>query len=308
MTDFRVAADDYLATRRAMGYKLIYHGPLLRQFASHLEAVSAEHLTISHALSWARPSSGTTAVWAAARLGVVRGFARYLSALDPATEVPPVGLLPEPGHRIVPYIYSDRDVARLLEAAGRLHPEHRADTYQTVIALLAVTGMRVGEAVRLDQDDIDFEQGLLTIRNSKYGKSRQLPLHPSTLAALAAYVSRRDDRRPHQRTQSLLTSTVGTRLLRDNVSTVFPRLVRECGLQGMDGHRPPRLHDLRHTFAVRCVIGWYREGVDVEQHLSLLSTYLGHIAPSTTYWYLSAVPELLELIADRLDVAAEVRS
>lgn len=309
MTNFTAAAEDYLATRRAMGYKLAYHGSLLRQFVGHLEGAGAEHLTVCHALTWATQQSQAAPVWVAAKLGVVRGFARYLSALDPATEIPPVGLLTEPSHMIVPHIYSDGEVSRLLDAAGRLYPEHRADTYCTVIALLAVTGMRVGEAVRLDDDDIDFEQGLLTIRKSKYGKSRQLPLHPSTLAALAAYGQRRDLRRPRRKAPSFFTSTVGSRLLRDNVSTLFPRLVRKCGLTaGVAGRRPPRLHDLRHTFAVRCLIRWYRKGMEVEPRLPLLSTYLGHIAPSTTYWYLSAVPELLELIAERMEAAAEVRS
>lgn len=305
MTVFCSAAADYLATRRAMGYKLAYHGRLLGQFVAYLKAVDAEHLTITHALSWAKQPPDAAPVWRALRLGVVRGFARYLSALDPATEIPPVGLLPEPSHRVVPYIYSDEDIARLLEAAGRLSPEHRADTYQTLIGLATVTGMRVGEAVRLDRDDIDVDQGLLTIRNTKYGKSRQLPLHQSTLDALVAYARRRDDRRPRPKSPSLFTSTVGTRLLRDNVITVFPRLVRDAGLASPDLRRPPRLHDLRHTFAVRCVISWYRDGLEIERRLPLLSTYLGHVAPSSTYWYLSAVPELLELIADRLDAASE---
>lgn len=305
MTDFGSAATDYLATRRAMGYKLTYQGQMLGQFVDYLEGVGAEHLTITHALSWAKQPQDAAPVWWAVKLGMVRGFARYLSAFDPATEVPPVGLLPEPSHRIVPYIYSDQDIAWLLEAAGRLHPEHRADTYQTLIALVAVTGMRVGEAVRLDRDDIDFDQGLLTIRNTKFGKSRQLPLHPSTVEALAAYAHRRDQRRRKPIAPSLFTSTVGTRLLRDNVSTVFPRLVSDAGIEWPEGRRPPRLHDLRHSFAVHCVIGWYRNGVDVERRLPLLSTYLGHIAPSSTYWYLTAVPELLQLIADRLDTVRE---
>lgn len=305
MTNFGSVAADYLATRRGMGYKLTYQGQLLGQFVDYLEAIGAEHLTISHALSWAKQPPDAAPVWWAVKLGMVRAFARYLSAVDPATEVPPVGLLPEPSHRIVPYIYSDQDIAWLLEAAGRLHPEHRADTYQTLIALVAVTGMRVGEAVRLDRDDVDFDQGVLTIRNTKFGKSRQLPLHPSTMEALAAYAHRRDQRPRKPTAPSLFTSTVGTRLLRDNVCTVFPRLIRDARIEWPVGRRPPRLHDLRHSFAVHCVIGWYRNGVDVERRLPLLSTYLGHIAPSSTYWYLSAVPELLELIADRLDTVRE---
>jgi integrase/recombinase XerD len=306
MTDFSSAAADYLATRRSMGYKFAYQGQMLEQFATYLDGVSAARLTIDHALSWAKQPADAAPVWWAVRLSTARGFARFHSALDPNTEVPPVGLLPEPSHRAVPHIYSDDDIARLLQAAGRLRPEHRADTYQTLIGLVTVTGMRVSESVRLDRDDVDFDQGLLTIRNTKFGKSRQLPLHPTSVEALATYADRRDERRPKPKSPSFFTSSIGTRLLRDNVSTVFPRLVRETGLTSPNRLRPPRLHDLRHSFAVRCVIGWYRDGVDVERRLPLLSTWLGHVAPSSTYWYLSAVPELLELIADRIDAAAEV--
>lgn len=301
MTDFPSAVADYLATRRAMGYKLAHQGQMLGQFAAYLDGVGAEHLTIAHAVSWAKQPQGAAPVWWAVRLGTVRGFARFLSALDPATEVPPAGLLPEPSHRAVPHIYSDEDIAGLLQAAGRLRPEHRADTYQTLIGLVTVTGMRVGESVRLDRDDVDLGEGLLTIRNTKFGKSRQLPLHPTSVDALAAYARRRDERRPRPKSPSFFTSAIGTRLLRDNVCTVFPRLVRETGLQSANRLRPPRLHDVRHSFAVRCVIRWYRQGLDVESRLPLLSTWLGHVAPSSTYWYLSAVPELLELIADRID-------
>ncbi len=202
MTAFCSAAADYLATRRAMGYKLADQGLMLGQFVAYLEAADAEHLTITDALSWAKQPADAAPVWWAARLGMVRSFARYLSALDPATEVPPVGLLPDPSHRVVPHIYSDDDLARLLEAAGRLSPRHRADTYQTLIALVAVTGMRAGEAVRLDRDDVDIDEGLLTIRNSKYGKSRQLPLHQSTLEALGAYARRRDERHPRPKSRA----------------------------------------------------------------------------------------------------------
>lgn len=308
MTDFfffSSSAADYLATRRAMGYKLVYQGQLLGQFAAYLEAVGAERLTIAHALAWAKQPADGAPVWWAVRLGAARGFARYLSAIEPATEVPPARLLPEPSHRIVPYIYSDADTARILQAAGRLAPEHRADTYRTLIGLIGVTGMRAGEAVRLDREDVDLDQGLLTIRNSKFGKSRQLPLHPTSVEALAAYARRRDQRRPVPKSPSFFTSAIGTRLLRDNVCTVFPRLVRDAGLTSPAGRRPPRLHDMRHSFATKTLVGWYRDGLDVERRLPLLSTYLGHIEPSSTYWYLSAVPELLALIAERID-AAEV--
>ncbi|HVA08151.1 MAG TPA: tyrosine-type recombinase/integrase [Acidimicrobiales bacterium] len=239
MTDFSLAAGDYLAMRRAMGYKLGEQGRLLRQFVTHLEAVGAEHLTIALAVSWAKQPPDGAMTWWAFKLGVCRQFARYLSTLDPATEVPPTGLFPEPSHRTVPYIYSDDDVARVLEAAGRLSPEHRADTYRTLISLVAVTGMRNGEAVRLDDDDVDLSDGILTIRNSKFGKSRQVPIHPSTVAALTSYAQRRDRRRPRPKSRSFFMSTTGTRLLRDNVSTVFPRIVSEAGLRRGPSGLPP---------------------------------------------------------------------
>jgi integrase/recombinase XerD len=305
-TNLSLAADDYLATRRAMGYKLGEQGRLLRQFVAHLEAVGAEHLTIAHAVSWATQPVDGAMTWWAFRIGICRQFARYLSTLDPLTEVPPPGMFPEPSHRIVPYIYSEDDLTRVLDAATRLPTEHRADTYRTLIALVAATGMRNGEAVRLDHGDVDLGEGILTIRDSKFGKSRQVPVHPSTVEALGAYAQRRDHRRQKSKSESFFTSTTGTRLLRDNVSTVFPRLVRDAGLRPGPGGRLPRLHDLRHTFAVRCVIGWYRAGVDVDARLPLLSTYLGHTSPRETYWYLTGVPELLELVVERMDVAPEV--
>ncbi len=302
---FTSAAADYVATRRAMGYKFAYQGQMVEQFAAHLDEVGAEHLTIAHALSWAMQPAGAAPVWWAVRLSTARGFARFLTALDPATEIPPVGLLPRPSHRIVPYIYSDADIARLRQAAGQLHPEHRGDTYQTLIGLISVTGMRVGELVRLDRDDVDLDHSLLTIRNTKFGKSRQLPLHPTTVEAITAYARRRDQRRPVPKAPSLFTSAIGTRLLRDNVCTVFPRLVREVGLRSLNRRRPPRLHDMRHSFAVTTLVGWYRDGLDVERRLPLLSTWLGHSDPRHTYWYLSAVPDRLGLLAEGTAGGAE---
>jgi len=318
MIDYRVAVEDYMATRRAMGYKLFYQGQMLAQFAAYLDAADAEHLTIGHAVGWAKQPADAARSWWVVRLSTVRAFARYLSALDPATEIPPPGLIPAPSnHRIVPYIYTADDVTALVAAAGRLPTAHYADTYQTVVGLVTVTGVRAGEVVRLDRDDVDLEQGLLTIRDSKFGKSRQIPVHPSTVKAPAGYAQRRDaqrhrpDGRPNRHAASgtsFFTSTTGTRLLRDNLSTVFGCLVRDAGLAAAGAGRPPRLHDLRHAFAVNTLISWYRQGLDVEQRLPLLSTYLGHVAPSSTYWYLSAVPELLALIADRLDAIPEDRS
>ena len=297
---FSTLAADYISLRRAMGYKFGCQASVVEDLARYLDDLDVEHLTISDALAWATSTSAAPA-WTSGRLGVARGFARFLHALDPATEIPPTRLLPAPSHRTTPYIYSDDDIARVLDAAGRLGPEHRADTYQTMIALIAVNGMRVGEVLRLDHDDMDLTDGLITIRNSKFGKSRQIPLHPTTTAALNAYAGRRDQRRVNPKTAAFFTSAIGTRVLRDNISTIFPRLVREAGLSSPAGHRAPRAHDLRHSFAVRTLIGWHRQRLDVNERIPVLSAWLGHVDPANTYWYLTGVPELLELIAERID-------
>lgn len=297
---FGVLAGDYIASRRAMGYKFGCQARVVIDLAGYLDDLGAEHLTIVDAVAWATATAAAPA-WMSGRLGIARGFARFVHALDPATEIPPTRLLPSPSHRAVPYIYSDDDIARVIDSAGRLAPEHRADTYQTMIALIAVTGMRIGEIVRLDNGDVDLTEGLVTIRNSKFGKSRQVPLHPTAIAALGAYAHRRDERRPVAKTTAFFTSAIGTRVLRDNLSTIFPRLVRDAGLRAPAGRRPPRAHDLRHTFAVRTLIEWHRRRVDVNEHIPVLSAWLGHVDPSNTYWYLTGVPELLAQVTDRLD-------
>jgi len=235
-----------------------------------------------------------------------RGFATYLHSLDPSTEVPPTDLLPLRSHRAVPYLYSDGDIVALMTAAEEiLRSPLRVLTYRTLIALLAVTGMRIGEAIRLNRHDLDFEAVLLTVRLSKFGKSRELPLHTITLEALQSYIRQRDQLLPRPTAPSLFVSTVGTRLLYCDVHWTFLRLVRHVGLQPRSMACRPRLHDLRHTFAVRTVMDAYRADADVAARLPLLSTYLGHTHPANTYWYLSAAPELLALAGKRLERSLE---
>jgi len=243
-------------------------------------------------------------VWWARRLAMVRGFARHLKAIDPATEVPPLGVLPHRCRRAAPYLYSDVDVAALMDAARALRSPLRAATYETVIGLLAVTGMRSGEALRLERDHLDWDEGVLTVWNSKFQKSRALPLHPTTMKALRSYAQLRDELCPHPNAPSFFITTTGTRLGR-SFNKVFAGLVRSAGLD-YSGRRP-RPHDLRHRFAVRTRIEWYRAGVDVDAHMPLLSTYLGHSNPENTFWYLSAVPELLLLASQRLERAERRR-
>ena len=308
MTGIRQAIDDYLAVRRALGYKLEDHGWLLDDFASFMEAAGAVTVTTGLALAWATLPEGTLPSWHAARLRVVRGFARHLQALDPATEVPPVGLLACRNRRAVPYLYCEAEVSALMAATASLHPALHAATHKTLIGLLSATGMRLGEAIRLDRADLDAAEGIVTIRDSKFAKSRQIPLHPSTLDALAEYGQLRDQRFPDPRTPSLLVSTAGTRLISQNIHYVFARLVRQAGLQPRSQACRPCLHGFRHSLAVNTLLAWYRDGVDVQARLPVLSTLLGHSKPANTYWYCSAVPELLILAAERRQTGLGARS
>lgn len=293
------ALADYLALRRSLGYKLERAGKLLAQFVGYLDALGAQTVTVDAALCWARLPGGADSSWWAHRLSVARGFAAYLQTLDPATEVPPADLLPARSHRATPYLYSDEDIAALLAAAAVLRSPLRVVTYRTLIALLAVSGLRVGEAIRLDRSDLDLAAGTLLVRNSKFGKSREVPLHPTTAAALGSYL-RRADRPRRPATPAVFISTAGTRLLYCSVQWTFGRLARRAGLAARSGSCRPRLHDLRHTFAVRSILDGYTSGADVQARLPLLSTYLGHVDPAATYWYLSAAPELLALAGERL--------
>jgi integrase len=242
------------------------------------------------------------------RLAAVRPFARYLAAIIPGTQIPPPGLLPGPvSRRAVPYLYSGSEITALMAAAGAIRTPLRAATCQTLTGLLAVTGMRAGEVIRLDRTDLDWEHGLLTVRGGKFGKSRQLPLHPATVTALASYAALRDAHCPRPVTAAFFVSIAGTRLIYKNVHRTFHQLTRQAGLQPRSPACRPRIHDLRHTFAVTTLAGWYRDGGDVAARLPLLSTWLGHADPADTYWYLTGTPELLALAAARLDTPGEPR-
>ncbi len=299
MSALRTALDEYLTLRRSVGFKLRDTEYLLRDLVAHLDRAGATTLTTGLALAWAkRPVNVHPHRWRQ-RLTVARGFATYLHTLDAAAEVPPRDLLVARRTRIAPYLYADSEVATLISAAGRLAPPFRAATYRTLLGLLAVTGMRMGEAIGLDRADVSGNDGVLTIRTSKFGRSRELVLHPTTVEAMRAYDRRRD--RPPPSTPAFFISTTGTRLIPTNVQHTFRRLVRETRIGADSTGRRPRLHDLRHTFAVNTVASWYRDGGDVQGRLYLLSTYLGHVDPKDTYWYLSAAPQLLALAGARLE-------
>ena len=301
MTPLRHALADYLSLRRALGYKLRRPEKLLQQFIDFLEAAGGETITTKQALAWAcQPENGDSSWWAH-RLSAVRAFARYLHSVDATAEVPPRDLLPWRPHRASPYLYSEEEIAALIKAASTLRSPLRVATYQTLIGLLAVTGMRIGEAIGLDRHDFDARHGVLIIGHAKFNKTRELPLHPTTVAALRRYLTCRDRQPSAARTPALFISTAGTRLLYCGVQWTFQRLVRQAGLMPRTGACRPRIHSLRHAFAVNILLEAYRDGSDTQQRLTLLSTYLGHVDPAASYWYLSAAPELLGRVAERLD-------
>jgi integrase/recombinase XerD len=291
---------DYLELRRSLGFRLQRDGQMLSGFVSYLDTIGAAAVTTRHALTWATaPADGDPAYWRH-RLAVTRPFARYLMPLVPGTEVPPRRLLPGPAsRRAVPYLYSAAEITALMTAAGWIRSPLRAATYQTLIGLLAVTGMRVGEAIGLDCGDMDLPRQLLSVRDSK-GKSRQLMLHASAVTALTGYARLRDQALPRPAALSFFVSLAGTRLIYKNVHFTFHELTREAGLRPRSPMCRPRIHDLRHTFAVNTITSWYADGGDVAARMPLLSTWLGHTDPSGTYWYLTGTPQLLALAAARL--------
>jgi integrase/recombinase XerD len=296
----RDALGDYLSLRRALGFQLANAGRLLGQFVGYLEAHGMDTITAEHALAWATQPAGASAHWRAIRLSVVRGFAAYLHSLDPAAEVIPAGQFHPGVCRATPYLYSPAEIGSLIKAAGGLRPGLRAATYQTLISLLAITGIRIGEAIGLDDGDFDAGRELLVVRNAKYGKHRLVPLHPSAAQALARYATLRRQAHPFPASPALLVSTAGTRLLHSNITLTFATLAGQAGLTRRSASCRPRVHDLRHSFAVATVLGWYRDGADIPALMPRLSTYLGHTDPQHTFWYLSAAPELMALAGQRL--------
>ena len=300
MNDLHQTVRDYLTLRRSLGFKLEREGRLLPDFVAFLDKSGSPVITPPLALAWATQPAAATAYWWATRLGMVRAFARYVRTIDARTKVLPDDALPRTRPRLQPYIYSDADVMALMAVTRRIRDPFRAHTYRTLIGLLASTGIRVGEAIDLDRTDLDREEGVITVRDAKFGKSREVPLHSTTVEAIEDYAGHRNRRLARSVTPALFLSLAGTRLLYQNVHLTFLRLVQWAGLSDRKPRRP-RIHDLRHSYAVRTLTDAYRAALDVERQLPLLSPYLGHVNPSSTYWYLSAIPELLGVAARRLE-------
>ena len=298
------ALKDYLRVRRSLGFRLQQQGSALWNFVAFIRAQGASYITTELALRWAtQPAKAHPAQWAW-RLGRVRRFAIWYSATEPRTEIPPAGLLPHRRRRKPPHIYSDEEIERLLRHTQQLSSRKglRWCTFTTLFGLLVATGMRVNEALSLDQPDVDFDRGILHIRRTKFGKSRYVPVHPSTVEALKKYAEARGRLFLTPRTLAFFISERGGRITGGTARYTFAKLCQQLGLRVPAKYhgRGPRLHDLRHRFAVRTLIHWYHTGLDVERELPKLATYLGHVHVNESYWYLEAVPELLQLATDRL--------
>ena len=308
MSALHEALCDYLRIRRRLGFEMPQDDRLLEGLVEFLERAGAQRITTELALTWARmPVHAHPHRWRQ-RLSVARGFARHLATIDPAGEVPSKDLLPATRPRIAPYIYSDAEIAALIAAAGELRPPLRAARHRTLIGLLAVSGMRPGEALALDRRDIDLRDRAVHVRAGKQKKQREVPLHESTIGALREYARLRDARFPEPATPAFFISARGGRMARGELNQTFTKLIREIGLEGRGARARPRPHDLRHAFAVRTLLHWHEAGENIDRRMPLLSTYLGHVDPASTYWYLEAVPELLELISRRLEQLPEVLS
>lgn len=312
MNALQQALNNYIAMRRSLGFQLRLPASCLRNFVAFLQTERASYITTELALRWAtlpEKAQPSTWVW---RLGMVRQFAKWHHAVDPRTEVPPETILCHRYRRKTPHIFSDEEVTRLLHAAEQLPSpmKLRSHTYTALFGLLAVTGMRVNEALSLDRQDVDLDQGILTIRRTKFGKSRFVPVHSSTVLALKRYGEQRDRIFSIPRTSAVFVSEGATRLTDCMARYTFAKISQHLRIRPKAaGHgRGPRLLDMRHRFAARTLIHWYRAGLDVERELPKLATYLGHVHINETYWYLEAIPELLQLTTDRLINAPEVRS
>jgi integrase/recombinase XerD len=305
MISLRQALGDYLRIRRALGFELNSDGRLLEQFVDFLEQAGAVRITTELALMWARqPVEAHPHRWGQ-RLGIARGFARYLATIDPDSEVPSRDLLPASRPRVAPYIYSSAEITALMSAAGTLTPPLRAATCKTVIGLMATSGLRVGEVLWLDRQDVDLNDGALHVR-AKQNKQREVPLHDTTTEALRDYARVRDRSWPNLATPAFFVSAQGERLTKDAFNKTFAKLIGEIGLEGAGQRVRPRPHDLRHTMAVRTLLDWYHAGENVDRRMPLLCTFLGHNDPASTYWYLEAVPELMALISRRLERLPEL--
>jgi integrase len=295
---------EYLTLRRAFGFQLNITGQQLQGFARFADRVAAgKPLTIEVALRWAQSSSTGKQISAARRLLILRPFARYLRTIEPRTEIPPNRILGSAQHRHIPHIYTDEEIRTLLHAATRLRPRDglRARSFRAYLGLLLCTGMRPPEPLRLIRADVDFHRHTITVRQTKFSKSRIVVLHSTATKALQEYAHIRDRHVPHPRSSAFFLSDNGSAFTHKKAIWAFRYLRRQLGWAPQPGCRPSRLYDLRHTFVCRRLLAWQRDGVDVHVAMPSLSTYLGHVKVTDTYWYVTALPELMNTVSMRFE-------
>ena len=299
----------YLEFRRGLGYQLKVEGTLLEPFGVFADTSGHRGpLTVELALKWAQSPKGCNRLYRARRLEIVRCFARYLAVTEPGTEVPGGKLLGPAHRRTTPHIYTTVELSALMGAARRLSPVDglRPHTYATLLGLLACTGLRISETLRLVQDDVNFAQGVLKVRETKFGKTRLVPLHPTAVTALQAYAETRSRILKATASDRFFLSSRGLELPYSTVKGVFRRLCESLRITGAP-RQHPRLHDLRHTFACRRIEEWYAGGTRLDHAISALSVYLGHAKVTDTYWYLTATPDLMAMAADRFESFAQAK-
>ena len=304
----RARVRQYLGERRRLGFQLRSMGYALRSLAQHVDKLqNARPLTVEIMAQWARhdrAGSNDPQTWAR-RLKILRPFTRWLRQFEPGTEVPDDAIFGRIGARLTPHVYTDQEIVDLLAAARRLDPGLRGITYEALFGLLAATGLRVSEAVRLSTADVDLKTGMLTIQRTKFAKSRQVPLHPSTVTALRRYRRLRDPVIEFDQDTPFFVGSRGQHrgqgLSRRQVDRTFAQLRTQLAWPNRGAHRTPRVHDLRHAFVVRRMLAWHRDGVDIDQAMLALSTYVGHAMVTNTYWYLTAVPELMGIAAAKFE-------
>ncbi len=296
------ACEDYLALRRSLGFKLPYHGLYLDEFVSFLKKRGSAHITNKLAVEYATRRDEPQDAWAR-RLLVIRGFAQYRIGADPRTEIPPVGLLRCRSRRAKPYLYSEDEICKLLDLAlkRRAFDALKSHACSCLFGLLAVSGLRVGEAINLRPQDVDLSQGILTVRGAKFGKTRLVPLHPSTCAVLGEYAKRRDKLLGSGAVPYFFMTGNGARLWSPDLRNIFYRVSRQIGIRKPGARHGPRLHDFRHRFAIETLLRWYRTGQEIDARMPVLSTYLGHGSPVDTYWYLGNTPELIAAAAKLME-------
>jgi integrase/recombinase XerD len=296
----RIILKDYFAMRRKLGFKLRKHEETLRSFMNFFEKQQDSYLTTGLALKWARIPKNTDPAWWTERLSMLRGFAAYWKTIDPRTEVPSLHILLPQYKRPMPHIYSDQQIVQVLASTQKL-PTEDTNTYWTLFGLLLATGMRIGEALALDNKDVDLKQGVITVHNTKLNKSRILPLHKTVPPVLKQYVRQRDKRFPIRENESFFTIVDGRRPSHAVTLKRFKQVLFDVRILKPPKTKGPRLHDLRHTFAVRALTGFYKNGQNIDGKIHALSTYLGHKDIRCTYWYLTAVPELMGQVLSRLE-------